>query len=132
MRLLAVAVLSAGLGASLTAVVGATAARRQVRAIEAAATLPPGQGQDLFVVRGYHYGELGLFRASCSRSGRAKTSYVLGRATPDEGVAMDGRGSSRGAISSPAHCRAVLRRRGSSTGSSPPAASRKRSTRMRS
>src|SRR5438034_11615971 len=67
------------------------------RSINRGLTLRPGSARQLYSVRGFHYGTVGLFTASCTRAGLAETRYVVGRLGPDAAVTEDGRGASGGA-----------------------------------
>ena len=58
----------------------AAASSTPSRVIDTGLTLAPGTAGTLYLVRGYHYGALGRFLASCSRSGIAGTSYVVAKA----------------------------------------------------
>ena len=69
----------------------------RVRSIDIRLTQAPGDAHVLYSVRGYHYGRVGRFLASCTDSGLARTSDVLGERGPDALVAVDGRGAAHGA-----------------------------------
>jgi len=78
-----------------------TNAMQRTRVIASALTLEPGRTRTLYSVRGVGYGTVGRFIATCARSGRAETTYRLSANAPDALVAVDGRGSARGAKLTP-------------------------------
>lgn len=75
----------------------ATAALSGARPVKGALTLKEGQSRSIFTLRGFSYGAVGRFFAACSRSGLAKTLYRPSSDAPDALVAVDGRGTARGA-----------------------------------
>jgi len=69
--------------------------RTRTRSIDRTLSVDTGHARVLYSVRGLHYGTVGRFVVSCSRSGVARTVYELAKKSPDAVVAVDGRGASR-------------------------------------
>jgi hypothetical protein len=69
----------------------------RIQVVDTSLSLRPGEARRLFVLRGFHYGVLGRFVAKCDMTRPVRTRYVAARTAPDELVAVDGRGTARGA-----------------------------------
>lgn len=89
------------LGGGPDSAISRSASSTRVLSIERPLTVQPGHAAILYSVHGFHYRAVGRFSTACTDSGLARTTYVLGRLSPDALVAVDGRGAARGAKLAP-------------------------------